>query len=298
MAHHNQATMTGYICDNIRFVRNRETKEVTSATVTLMTARRDIEGCPESRFGEVLVIAQEKEILEKLLKCRKFDIISIKGVFDIMPHMAAVQCPHCGQITYVQKTTTFIYPLSLIKLGSVAKEHDLALLNDNAGAKDTRVSPEAVIDKNYREISNQVILVGTVISEPTLKNVTTKRGENLQSCLYTVGVDRKYLIRSQTDTKADYPWICSYGTQAYRDARHILPSDEGQGTLVLIDGFFAQKEVVKTNECENCHSKFRFKDIGTRFIPYSIEYLNRYRTDEDIAREDELKEQSKNGSFM
>ena len=108
-------------------------------------------------------------------------------------------------------------------------------------------------------------------------------------CRYRLGVDRKYYIKTQSEITADYPWVYSYGQQAEYDYSHLkMPQDGEQGSLVLVDGFVQYRDVEAKMVCDACGEPYTYHDIVTEFIPYSIEYLNNYITDEEIAKKREI----------
>jgi hypothetical protein len=284
--------MVGFICSDIMF--QRQNGDPIAVYTTIRTVGREIEGYNKNPYSDVSVISNEPEIIKKFMNFRKYDVIDVKGVFDILTYEKKVDCPYCLD-TYTKEngTSTFIYAIYTAKLGSVAQVADLAALDDNAGAKDTEKTPEGVISSNYREVSNQILAVGTVVSPPEDISFGKTR-----CCRYRIGVDRKYYIKSQSDTKADYPWVYSYGKQAESDLRHIIAADKEKGipgTIVLVDGFYSQRKVNIKRECESCHNIYQYTDLMTQFVPYSVEYLSGYLTDEEIAEKEKLQAETPEG---
>ena len=61
-------------------------------------------------------------------------------------------------------------------------------------------------------------------------------------------------------------------------------------STVLIDAAMRTREVHPVVQCKECNNKYSFIDSATEFIPYEVEYLSGHLTDEDIAREEKLRE--------
>ena len=121
----------------------------------------------------------------------------------------------------------------------------------------------------------------TVVSEPEALQVS-----GAPCCRYRLGVDRKYYIKTQSDLTADYPWVYSFQQQAERDFRHLK-----QGSVILVDAFIQNRRVEGYMTCSQCGAQYRFPDAATEFIPFSIEYLSDYITDEELALGDALEKQ-------
>lgn len=102
-------------------------------------------------------------------------------------------------------------------------------------------------------------------------------------CRYGLGVNRKYFIKEQKNEHSDYPWVYSYGEQADTDFRYLK-----KGSLILVDGFIHNENAMTRMKCEACDSDYTFPDVGTQFTPYSIEYLNDYKSEEDVQKEEAL----------
>ena len=134
--------------------------------------------------------------------------------------------------------------------------------------------PEKILVNHFKEISNQVIILGTVVSEPELIGSAKN-----PCCRYMLGVDRKYYIKTQGTVTADYPYVYSFGKQAEKDIRHLQ-----KNAVILVDGFIRSREIMNNMACSSCEQPYQFRDVAVELVPYSIEYLRGYLTDEDIAR--------------
>jgi len=268
MATHNQVRIVGFLKTNpqiINYGREGEQKVL----LFLRTMHRDLDGFNGMAFQDLMVYYDGTELMDKMVQLSQFDLIDIKGVFNILSLNKISTCDNCNtkNIKY-NGTSSFIYPIALTKLNGMqtAYEHDSAL-------------PERILEKHFKEVSNQALIVGTVVSDPEM----VENGK-IPCCRYRLGVDRKYYIKTQGDLTADYPWVYSYAQQAERDFQHLK-----QGTLILVDGFIQSRKVKNHMVCEHCGRKYTFDDAVTEFVPYAIEYLSDYITDEEIALNERIR---------
>ena len=270
MATHNQVRLIGYILNDPKII-NAGQEGIEKILFQMRTTRRKIEGYHEDQYADVIILYDGTEIIDKLKSYKKYDIIDIKGVINILPVNKKLKCSICGGITTKYTVSTFVYPISSTRLGSYLDYFNVV-----------GESPDALLYKNYRENSNQALIIGKVVTDPEIvpngKNSTT-------CCRYGLGVDRKYYIATQDDKTADYPWVYSYGEQAETDKIKLMKFK----TEVLIDGFIHNKKIKSRMTCDNCGCNFVYQNLITQITPYSVEYLRDYKTDEDIAREEENK---------
>ena len=267
MATHNQVREVGYLLKDPKIINEGETG-LEKVLFQIRTIRRNVDNYRGKLFEDVIIYYDGAELIEKVKKLKKFDLVDIKGVFNVLTVNKKSLCPFCGaQNVKYRGSSTFIYPISVLKIGSVLTAYD----------QDTSL-PEEILGRHYTEVSNQALIIGTVVSDPELIGT-----EKNQCCRYRLGVDRKYYIKTQDELTADYPWVYSYGQQAEWDYRHLQ-----QGSVILVDGFIHNRQINANIKCEHCGSDYTYPDVATEFVPYSLEYLSNYKTDEDIALEEEL----------
>lgn len=273
MATHNQVRMVGFLIAHPKII-NEGQEGAEKAIFRIRTTHRDVDIYNGQKYQDVMIYYDGTELMPRIKKLQQFDLIDIKGVFNILTVNKKSNCPGCGQQNIRYKgSSTFIYPISLVKLNAMreAYEHDPQL-------------PLRILEKHFKETSNQVLIVGTVVSQPEMIGDAKH-----PCCRYRLGVDRKYYIKTQGEITADYPWVYSYGQQAEYDYSHLkMPQDGEQGSLVLVDGFVQYRDVEAKMVCDACGEPYTYHDIVTEFIPYSIEYLNNYITDEEIAKKREI----------
>lgn len=268
MAAHNQVRIVGYLLKDPVII-NKDKPGEEKILMQVRTTRRDIEGYYDDLFADLVVFYDGTELMEKLKGLRKFDVIDTKGVFNILPTQKKHKCTYCGHenIKY-NSLSTFVYPIALQRIASYKDFY-----------AEQGIMPNRILEDNYKEISNQCIILGTVVSEPEL--IETKN--HVQICRYCLGVDRKYYIKTQDEQSADYPWVYSYGRQALRDYEHLVDKE----SLILVDGFLHNRKIRGSMHCDHCGSDFTFQDVGAQFTPYAVEYLTGFKRDEDIERENE-----------
>lgn len=267
MATHNQVREVGYLLKDPK-IMNEGIEGSEKILFQIRTARRDTEGYLGKRFEDVIIYYDGTELMDKLKKLKAYDLIDVKGVFNVLTVNKKSLCPHCGaQNIKYRGSSTFIYPIFVTKLNSLMVSFD-----QNAEL------PEQILEERFKEVSNQALIIGTVVSDPELIGTA-----KIPCCRYRLGVDRKYYIKTQDELTADYPWVYSYGQQAEWDIRHLI-----KNSVVLVDGFIHNRQVNANMTCETCGGEYTYPDVTTEFIPYSLEYLSGHKTDEDIALEEEL----------
>lgn len=261
MATHNHVLTTGYIKTEPMIV-GEDTGDV-KFICQIRTTHRNTDGYYDKNFEDLLIYYDGEELMPKLKKLKQYDVIEVKGVFNVMTMNKLSICPKCGHTNVKENATaTYIYPIAILKLNSLSTTNEW-----NSAALD------GIITTHYEEWSNNLFLVGTVAKEPEMIGT-----EKHPCCRYMLGIDRKYYIKTQDNIKADYPWVYSYGQQAAWDYMHLKV-----GSTVMIDGFIENRNCQPKIKCEKCTTEYEYDDVMTSFIPYSVEYLKDYITDEEIA---------------
>lgn len=277
MATHNHARMVGYLITDPKII-NADMEGAEKILFQIRTVRRPVDGYKGKQVEDVMVYYDGTEFMERMKKLKQFDLIDIKGVFNILTVNKKSTCPICGSenIKY-RGCSTFIYPISFIKLNNILGSYEY---DENL--------PESILQKHYKEVSNYAMIIGTVVSDPEMRG-----DETHPCCRYRLGVDRKYYIKTQDDVTADYPWIYTYGQQALTDFKHLQ-----RDSVIFVDAFIHNRQVNASMKCERCSADYVYPDVVTEFIPYSVEYLSNYKTDEDIALENELKKREEIHKYL
>lgn len=270
MATHNQVRMVGFLKKDPTIV-NEGQEGNEKAIFLIRTLHRDLDGFKGMKFQDIMVYYDGTELMPKIKALVQFDLIDIKGVFNILTLNKNSKCPGCGSVnTKENGMTTFVYPISLIKLNGMrtAFEHDEEL-------------PERILEKHFKEVSNQALIIGTVVSSPEMVP-----NAKIPCCRYQIGVDRKYYIKTQGDLHADYPWVYAYAQEAERDFQYLQ-----KGSLILIDGFMQNRQVNSRIQCRTCGIEYQYPDASTEFVPYSIEFLSNYLSDKDLEFKTKMEQQ-------
>lgn len=273
MAIHNHVRLVGYIKDP-PIILNLGDEGAEKILLKLKTVHRDLDGYFGKKFQEIMVFYDSTEMIEKFKKLKQYDLIDIKGVLNILTVNKKTQCK-CGayNIKY-GSSAAYVYPISMHKLNAVkeAYEHDKDL-------------PERILEKHFKEISNESFIVGTVVNEPKLYGQN-----NRVYCKYQIGIDRKYYIKTQGELTSDYPWVYSFGKQALMDIDHLKV-----GSVILADGFIQSRSIMAKMDdppCQACGKTYTYPSTLTEIVPYSVEYLRNYITDEEIAENAEKKKEN------
>lgn len=261
MAAHNQTISVGYLL-NDPLITNEGVEGEEKILFQLRTTHRNPEGYIKKQFEDVIVLCDDIKLMPQMKKLKKNDLIEIKGVFTVLRSNKASNCPCCGHKNIKENgTATFIYPISIIKLNalSTAYEWDTSL-------------PEQILAKHYEEWSNNILIVGKIVTEPEMGGT-----DKHPWCRYMLEVDRKYFIGTQSDIRTDYPWVYTYGQKSSDDYLYLR-----KGSIVLVNGFISNTAVQATMKCEKCNSEYEYPDVRTSFITYSVEYLSNFYSPDDI----------------
>ena len=213
------------------------------------------------KHDKPLIMSKEKEILDKVVDFKENDVVLIKGVITSTKIQKDSYCDSCGAKSEAFGNLIYITPIYIEKIASYGD--------------DKQASIEDIV--NNREISNQVYLMGTLITEP--KIFTTRRGNQIAQ--YALAINRKFLIRSDDPSiKTDWPFVKSYGEQARMDKIFLKYQAE-----VMIDGFLQGRTVKRKNTCPECGKVYEWDDNAMEIVPYAVEYINKYRSKEEIEAE-------------
>lgn len=269
---YNYVRVVGYLLQDPR-IQNEGIEDMERVFAYIRTCRRDADDVDPDRFEDIMLMydGDDEKVMRRMKALKQFDVIDVKGVLNILSGPKSSRCPSCGQINVKEQGTyTYVFPQHVMKLNNILNSFEY-----------NPELPDAILTKHFKEISNICVIGGTVVTEPELRG-TEKR----PVCRYKLGVNRRFYVSSQPDLKADYPWVYSRGQQALDDKRH-LEFD----SIIMVDGYIHTRSADVPQRCCNCGCEYTYKDVVTDLIPYAVEYL-KYKTDEDIEREEELKRRS------
>ncbi|MBP3278168.1 MAG: single-stranded DNA-binding protein [Butyrivibrio sp.] len=247
-----------------------ETGEYLFGTVYLDTVRglREVEDDLKYVKHEFpLVVSREKEQLDKMAEWKENDIVLVKGVITSKAIMKASYCPHCTDENgnhwknEVKSNLVYITPIFVEKLKSYGE--------------DKTAAREDLVD--HREISNQLYVMGRVLKDPKL--FTTKK--NVQITQYPIALNRKFTIRTDDPSiRTDWPIVKSYGERARDDKLYLQYESD-----VLIDGFVQARTVTRKMICPHCGKLYEWKDNSMEVAAYDVEYVNGYKSKEQVEAE-------------
>ena len=264
MATHNQVRVLGFLLKD-PIITNEDEFGEEQLLISMRVCNRDLDGYYYSPFQDVFIYYDDndnKDLLQLLKDLKKHDIVDIKGVFNVLSVNKWSKCPYCDEENVkLNGTSCFVYPISCLRLNNIQRMY-----------QENEELPEKLLLDYYQEVSNHIILVGNVMSEPEMTG-----SKSSPCCRYQLGIERKYFIKTQEDSKYDYPYVYSYGKQARNDMRYLKP-----GALVLVEGFIRNRKVQSNMTCEYCGTEYQYPSVASELIPYSVEYLRGYYTDEEL----------------
>lgn len=219
------------------------------------------------RHDHPLILSREKDMLDQIKDWKENDIVFIKGVVTSKTMVKSSFCPNCTDINgnatrnTVKGNLVYITPIYVAKVHSYGEDKDAAIEN--------------LI--NNREISNQVMVMGTLIRDPKL--FTTKAG--LQVTQYPIAINRKFTIRTDDpNIKTDWPMVKNYGEKAMEDKIFLRYQSE-----IMVDGFLQARTVHRNIKCECCGKFYTWADHMMELVPYDVEYVSGHRSEDEVKAE-------------
>lgn len=271
MAIHNQIILYGQITELPRIIKKDDGSYVQgSGSIVTMSGQRtvDIEG-RKSKLAKIShtklpVVSGNPDVVEIMDKFKVGDIVFIKGNIITRNFTKRTTCKSCGSPYTKQGVITFINPIHVTveKSGMTIAEGEEYL-------------------KNYQEVSNVATIIGTLCRDPEI----TASGQSSMIVKFPLAIDRKYFIADDNpETRTDYPFVQVYGKQTGQDVLKRCRT----GTVVFIDGTIQFRKYNKMKfPCQNpdCNSEVDWTDWALDIVPYALEYLSGWKTDEDIEKE-------------
>ncbi len=208
-----------------------------------------------------LIVSMNPKIVEKMSELDPFNIVLVKGTVNTKPVSKKSTCPNCDTQNVGAGLLTYITPIFIKKIKECASYE------------------EGLVEIiKARELSNQVIVTGKLIQAP--KYFQTKHGTLVTQ--YQIFTNRKFrVIGDNLETKTDYPWIKSYGTQAIEDRLRLQ-----KGSTVIVDGYIQERSVNRKTKCSCCQKIYPWQDKTMEIVPFDVEYIKDYKTDEILNLEE------------
>lgn len=254
MARHNYISLLGSVLVAPKIKEDIEKKEKGLLILKVLKGDRN---CFNEELTETIatpiVVTSDPLLIGKIKLLSENDIVLIKGNIVTKKEKKVVVCEHCGTRQGAEGLLTYINPISIVPVKRI----------------DTKEDAQRYLSE-YNEVSNEATLIGHLCSDPE------KIASIKQTCAvqYKIGINRKYKINtdevSETNLKADFPYVKSYGKNALDDLESLK-----KGSTVLIDGYLQSRKFKRKKECENpeCGKNFDWVDSVLEIVTYQVEYL-------------------------
>lgn len=224
-----------------------------------------------------LLFTREKPDIEQMLEWEENDIVSIFGVITTRKMAKTSFCTECGEKNIAEGNLVYVTPIHMLKIKSYLDDEEVKSIDNEEEAHHLAKQKSIEDITTNREISNQITIEGTLITEPKL--VTTK--QNVKFTQYRMALNRKYVIKTDDPSvRTDWPIVKSYGEQAISDKLYLKYQAD-----IIIDGFLQARTVTRKCKCVSCDKLYEWKDKTMELVPYDVEYVDGFRTKEDIERE-------------
>lgn len=259
MARINDVRLYGIVAKPPTIHKDEKTGEYLKGFCTIIVVARypTASGRPP-KFAYPRILSRNPDRIEEMSRWKTNDIVEIKGSLTTKNMTKAKVCANCGEKIKQPGTVVYVHPIfSEVRKSNLTQEEALKEINTNA------------------EISNSVVLMGVLCSEPKAY-VNNKNGVRLTT--YQLAVKRRFRIAEDpAETDVDFPWVKSYREQSVEDIKSLR-----KGSVVLIDGKLQVRERDVKSECPKCHAEVPGKDYSMEVVPHAVEYLRNYYTPEEI----------------
>ncbi len=250
MARENFVLMHGQVRANPQITINSEGR-LTKAMFIMRVLRRPTTNSEmlgaRLQIDCPLVYTKNEDIARQIQQLQVGDMVDIRGVITSRECRKSTICPECGGKNMRDGNLVYITPIYICPRGSANDVTGLQLLKERA------------------EISNIVNVIGNLCREPAYY----VDGNGKKYAQYQLAVNRRFRIKEDSEeTKTDYPWIKTFGNQAYDDSQclHI-------GSSVYISGALQTRNIDRVGICEHCGVEYSWKDSAAEIVPYYIGYL-------------------------
>lgn len=270
MATINYVRLKGIVLKDPMIVKKEGERPYVRAQIVVSRGLRKVDnGITYMMTDRPYLISTEENVVSMFESVKDFDIIDVTGVITTRSINKTSRCPGCGAKHTESGVLTFVTPVFIEKTGHIDDE-DMGL--------------EYL--SSIRPISNQVKVFGRLTRDP--KKVIPKSG--LVVTQYQIALLRSLTIKEDSpEIRVDYPWVKVYGARAEDEHLRLM-----NGSIVHLDGYLQTRIVNKHAVCEGCGTKFDWADKAMEIVPYATEYVENYRSDEEIAEEKQARiEQAK-----
>ena len=254
---------TVYLFGKVSQARISLTEEGIPATGMLLleTVRRtyatsDFALRGDQRYDVPCVYSRNRNVIEHgIAGIKRGDIVLVKGCICSNNVKRKFVCTECGHVQYeIGAVAIYIDPVFVKKI-----ESDLP--------------PEEalkVVEKAY-EISNNILLVGTICKEPGEDAYYQDKDTRLEKFEFLVAANRiRHILEDNPDKKVDFIHVKCYGKECsnYKEYLH-------KGSSILINGAIQTRAVTVKAVCDDCGAIMSKSIYVTEIVPYHIEYLDK-----------------------
>lgn len=279
MAIHNQIFLYGMATDPAKIIKSESGEYIQgSINLTVAPGKRQIDDVKKGQkglfrveFSKLPILSGDPHIIEEMANTKPGDIVLIKGNLLTRNVVKKKICPKCGTPYKKEGVLTFISPIhySIEKTDLTLEDSEMEL-------------------RNYCEVSNIATVIGTICRDPEIKSAN-KRSMIVS---FPLAIDRKFFVASDNpENRTDYPYIQIFGKEKGNDVLRRCHT----GTTIFVDGIVKTRKYKKMQfPCENpdCDQQIDWNDWTIDIIPFALEYLSDWKTDEELAKEEAEKAKS------
>lgn len=266
MARHNSVILYGQVMKEPRITYDETGKHNRGmCPINIIRGVRDFGNHINNlKYDCPIIMTGDPEKIAEMANWKVNDMVEIKGTITTKEVNKNTVCPNCSHKNSVQGNVVFINPIYLsVRETGITQEEGLELL------------------KKRVEISNSATIIGTLCRD--IETYTNEKGLTITQ--YQLAVNRKFRLRDDAaENRTDYPWVKSYGDIGEEDAKYLH-----QGSVVLIDGMLQTREVNRKTICSECGTEYPWKDNALEIVPYSVEYLQNYYSQEEYEANEDKK---------
>lgn len=194
-----------------------------------------------------VIYTRNQEMATQIQELKVGDMIDVRGVITSRECRKSTICPECQHKNVSDGNIVYVTPIYMRKNEHASDDEGLALLKERA------------------EVSNIVNVIGNLCREPN--DYTDANGKKYAQ--YQLAVNRRIHIKEDADEiRTDYPWVKTFGNQAYMDSANLH-----MGSCVYINGALQTREIERKTICEACGHEYTWKDSAAEIVPYYIGYL-------------------------
>ena len=267
MAKHNVVMLYGQVVQKPRIFKNDQGEYFRGmCPLNVLRGVRDTGYVDKLQYDCPVVMTSNLDLIREMDSWEQYDMVEIKGTIATKEVRKSTPCPHCGHKNIANGNVVYVNPIYMGR-----REHNI-----------TREEGLGLLKKRV-EISNQVMVVGTLCRDP--EEYQTAKGQSIVQ--YQLADNRKFHVKEDApDIRTDYPWVKVYGKNALSDLQSLHT-----GSVVLVDGMLQHRNIERTSICSECGTEYKWNDSALEIVPYSVEYLQNFVTqtelDEQASKEAE-----------